>query len=201
MTTSEPMGRLIAALARLPGVGRKSAERMAMHLARDPGGLARALLTALDDVRGAVRMCSRCGYVTTTTADPCALCTDGSRDDTRLCVVEDPGDITALERSGGYRGRYHSLMGKLSPMRGEGPGTMRVAELLARVRGEGVQEVILALNTDVDSDATAGYLMERLAESGVTVTRLAFGLPVGSGIGYSDPVTLARALEGRRGVA
>jgi len=194
----EPMDRLIQLLARLPGVGRRSAERMAWALARDANGLTRELSAVLADTAQRMTVCSRCGNLTTRAEDPCRLCTDTRRDDRVLCVVEDPADLVWIERSGGFRGRYHALMGKLSPMRGEGVAQLRVDALLARLKPEGVQEVILALNSDTESDATSSFLHEALTAQGVRVTRLARGLPTGSGVGYADGATLARALEHRQ---
>jgi len=170
---------------------------MAMAVVCDTGSLSADLVAALEDTRQSVRICSRCGAVTTAQADPCSLCTSSTRDGTQICVVEDPGDITVIERSGGYEGRYHALMGRLSPMKGSGPAELRVQALVGRVKSEGIKEVILALSTDVEGDATCAYLAELLAPQGVRLTRLAFGLPAGSGIAYSDSVTLARAMRGR----
>lgn len=184
-------------LSKLPGIGRKTAERMALKIVRDPEGLAVGLVSAIEDARRSVRCCSRCGNITAADSDPCRLCVSPQRDDAMLCVVEEPGDILVIERSGGYRGRYHALMGKISPMKGESPATLRVKELLVRISKEGFKEVILALSTDVEGDATASYLEESLLGTGVKVSRLAYGLPAGSGILYSDPVTLARAIKGR----
>lgn len=192
------MDRLIQLLARLPGVGRRSAERMAWALARDANGLTRELSAVLADTAQRMTVCSRCGNLTTRAEDPCRLCTDTRRDDRVLCVVEDPADLVWIERSGGFRGRYHALMGKLSPMRGEGVAQLRVDALLARLKPDGVQEVILALNSDTESDATSSFLHEALTAQGVKVTRLARGLPTGSGVGYADGATLARALEHRQ---
>jgi recombination protein RecR len=194
----EAVERLVACLARLPGVGRRSAERMAVKLARSRETLLQELASALRDVGEQVRSCSRCGSLTAAGQDPCRLCTDTGREGRTLCVVEDPNDIAPIERSGGFRGRYHALMGKISPMRGEGPSDVRIHGLVDRVRKEGFEEVILALNTDVESDATAGYIAEVLRAERVKVTRLAHGLPAGSGIVYSDPVTLTRAFKGRQ---
>lgn len=194
----EPLDRLIQLLARLPGVGRRSAERMAWALARDTNGLTRELSAALADTAQRMTACSRCGTITTRTEDPCRICTDTRRDEHLLCVVEDPTDILWIERAGAYRGRYHALLGRLSPMRGEGVAHLRVDALLARLKPEGIQEVILALNADTESDATASFLHEALSAQGVKVTRLARGLPTGSGVGYADSSTLARALEHRQ---
>lgn len=198
MRTLEPIDKLVSILGRLPGVGRRSAERMAMKLARDPGGLVNDLLAALQDVSARVRTCSWCGSLTLAAEDPCVLCKDPRRDARVICVVEDPGDILLIERSGEFKGRYHALMGKLSPMQGEGPQNLRLDALLKRIDKDGIGEVILALNSDVESDATAAFLRHALSSRKVRVSRLAFGMPAGSEIAYSDPVTLARAIEGRR---
>jgi recombination protein RecR len=165
---------------------------------RDTGGLLRETVSALEEAAATVCCCRRCGSITSKDRDPCRLCEDPGRDGGALCVVEDPGDILRLEESGGFHGRYHALMGRLSAAKGTGPRELRIAELLARLEPEGVREVVLALNTDVESDATAGYLAEALRSVPVRVTRLAFGLPAGSGIAYTDPVTLARAIRGRQ---
>lgn len=198
MNAPVSLEELSKCLAKLPGVGRRSAERMALKLVRDPDGLLRDLAAALEEAGSSICCCSRCGTVTTRDADPCRLCIDAGRDDTVLCVVEDPNDIVKIEDSGGYRGRYHALMGRISPMKGVAPDDLRVDDLLRRVMNDGIEEVILALNTDVESDATASYVAERLRPCNVKVSRLAFGLPAGSGIAYSDPVTLARAIKGRQ---
>ena len=194
----EALDRLMSCLARLPGTGRRSAERMALRLARDTDTLLLDLIRALQEVKENVRCCSRCGNVTPVHEQPCRLCAAPDRENQVLCVVEDPDDIMILERSKSFRGRYHSLMGRISPMRGEGPGDVRIRELLRRVDEEGVEEVILALSTDVEGDATASLITELLKGKKVKVSRLAFGLPVGSGISYADPVTLARAIKGRQ---
>ena len=155
-------------------------------------------MAALKAAHDGVRCCSRCGAFTTAESDPCETCTDETRDGSLLCVVEDPADIVSVESSGAFRGRYHTLGGKLSPARHMGPEKLRIAQLVSRVKGEGVREVLLALSTDMDGDATAGYIAEVLRDSEVKVTRLAFGLPADSGIAYSDPLTLKRAIIGRR---
>lgn len=198
MTDAGPLERLVACLSRLPGVGRRSAERMAFRLAADEGALARELHAVLGEVSANTRFCTRCGGLTTVAAPECRICTDPARERALLCVVEAPSDIQSLERAGGFNGRYHVLMGKISPMHGEGPDDIRLVSLLKRVEEEGVREVILALNTDVESDATASYIAGLLGRRKVAVSRLAFGLPAGSGVAYSDPVTLARALRGRQ---
>jgi recombination protein RecR len=191
------LDRITVALGKLPGVGRRSAERMAYRLASDTEGLMRELGHALREAQDNVRLCSLCGGITTVAEMPCRLCTHSSRDASTLCVVQDPGDIDALERTGSYKGRYHALMGIISPMHGEGPGDIRLTALIRRVETEGVKEVILALGTDVESEATSGYIAERLKGYPVRVTRLASGIPVGSGVRYSDALTLARAIKGR----
>jgi recombination protein RecR len=198
MATPDPLARLIACLGKLPGVGRRSAERMAIRLARDRATLKRDLVAALEDVEASVCECRLCGSLTLRTEDPCGICCDPGRANGQLCVVQDPGDITNLERAGAFRGRYHALMGKLSPMQEQGPAQLRLQRLLERIGSEEIREVILALNSDVEGDATARFLLETLAQKQVKVTRIAFGIPAGSGIGFSDPVTLARAMEGRQ---
>jgi len=197
MPLNDPMSKLMAALGKLPGVGRRSAERLAMALVCDGSELLHSLIAALQEVESNVRLCSSCGGVTLTSQDPCALCRDTRRDSEVLCVVEEPLDILLVERAGVYRGRYHALLGRISPMQGEGIPDRRVETLLKRIEKEGVREVILALNSDVESEATASYLAEVLGQRPVKVTRLAFGIPAGSAIAYSDPITLARALQGR----
>ena len=193
-----PLENLIRALSRLPGLGHRSAERAALALVRDPDGALDALQRALADAREQVCCCDVCGGFTVRDANPCAICSDGLRDTSTICVVEEPGDILALERAGVFRGLYHSLNGKVSAARGTSPADMRLGALVERVRAGGVKEVILATATDMEGDATASFVQELL--SGVPdlrISRLAFGLPVDSGIGYSDPVTLRRALAGR----
>lgn len=193
----EPLRQLTDALAKLPGIGRRTAERLAVHLARNPDGTARDLATALAEARAKLTACKWCGSVTTQDENPCRLCADPRREDDLLCVVEDPADIALIERSGEYRGRYFALMGKLSPMRGEGIGHMRLPALLKRAAA--TKEVLLALNSDVESEATAAYLRHAILQEapGVRISRLALGIPAGSAIAYSDPVTLGRAIRGR----
>ena len=193
----EPLGQLTEALARVPGIGRRTAERLAAHLAREPAGVARELTAALEEARAKLVACKLCGNVTLREENPCHLCADARRDAAILCVVEDPSDIALIERSGEYHGRYFALMGRLSPMRGEGLADLRLPALLARAAA--VQEVLLALNCDVESEATAAYLRHVLAQKlpQVKVSRLALGIPAGSAIAYADPVTLGRAIRGR----
>lgn len=197
MIGMDALDRLIKCLGRLPGIGRRSAERMAVRLVRDPGTLMPDLIGALQDAANEVRCCSLCGSVTRADRDPCRLCADASRDGSVVCVVEDPADIDSIERSGGFRGRYHALMGKLSPARSQGVEDLRVAALMERVEKEGFREVVLALSTDVEGDSTCSFIAEQLKGSEVKISRLALGLPAGSGVAYSDPVTLARAMKGR----
>jgi recombination protein RecR len=190
------VGRLVEALRRLPGIGPKTAQRLAFHLLKQPLPDVRDLAEALIELKERVVHCSVCFNVTD--ADPCRLCADPRRDGSLLCVVEEPNDLLAMERTGEYRGRYHVLLGALSPLDGIGPDELKVRELLRRVETDGVREVILATNPNVEGDATAIYLGKLLRPLGVRVTRIARGLPVGGDLEYADEVTLSRALEGRR---
>ena len=192
-----PIAELERCLARLPGLGRRSASRAALALVREPARLMEPLAAALRAAQGTVRCCSRCGAFTTVDRDPCDMCTDETRDGRIVCVVEEPADIVSIEASGAFRGRYHALGGKLSPVHRMGPEKLRFAELKDRVVREGLAEVLLAVSTDMDGDATAGYAAEVLKGTGARVTRLAFGLPADSGIAYSDPLTLKRAIANR----
>jgi recombination protein RecR len=192
--------RLLSAVGRLPGVGRRSAERIALRLVRDRDGLLSDLIAALVAAKEGLCGCSLCGSVTAVDRNPCRLCSDPSRDAGMLCVVEEPDDITLIERSGVFHGRYHALLGKISPMKGEGPGDLRLKSLVSRIEKEGCKEVLLALSTDVEGDTTAGFIQELLKGREIRVTRLAFGLPAGSGVRYSDPVTLGKAIQGRQQV-
>jgi recombination protein RecR len=187
-------------LSKLPGFGRKSAARAALSLVKEPDRLLRPLVRALVAAERDVKLCSLCGSFTDAHSDPCAVCVNPLRDRTFICVVEDPSDIVSIESSGAFNGLYHSLGGKISPLHKKGPDKIRIAELIERVEREGVKEVLLALSTDMDGDATASYIAELLKSSSVKVTRLAFGLPADSGIAYSDPLTLKRAVFGRMGV-
>ena len=192
-----PVQELEKCLARLPGFGRRSAARAALALVREPGRLLEPLEAALRDAQANVRCCSKCGAFTIVGKDPCDFCTDATRDANILCVVEEAADIVPIEASGAFRGRYHALGGKLSPARRMGPEKLRFGELVERVKSENVSEVLLAVSTDMEGDATAGYVAELLRETGVNVTRLAFGLPADSGIAYSDALTLRRAINNR----
>ena len=192
----EPLERLAAELGRLPGIGPKTAQRLAFFCLRtDPERVAR-LGEALMELRGAVRPCSRCFFIAD--GDLCAVCRSGSRDESLICVVEDAVDVLAIERSGEFRGLYHVLGGALSPIEGVGPGQLRIAELEARLAEGGITEVVVATDPDVEGEATAHYLVERLSRSGVRLTRLAHGLPAGADLQYADELTVARALAGRR---
>ncbi|MDZ8120421.1 recombination mediator RecR [Pontiella agarivorans] len=193
-----PLDNLVAALSRLPGIGRRTAERMAMALVQDSKGLMRILANALLEADDEIASCERCGNVTLSAVNPCELCTRHRRDAHILCVVESPADIMKIEESGGFQGRYHALMGRLSPMHGTGAADLRVDQLLARIADEKITEVLIALGTDVESDATASYLKEILSTREVRVSRIAFGLPSGSAIEYSDAATLAKAISGRQ---
>ena len=195
----QPIDTLERALARLPGLGRRSAGRAALALLRDPERLLDPLVLALKDARENVCCFSRCGAFTVQGADPCAFCTDLTREAASVCVGEEPADIMTIEDAGAFHGRYHVLGGKLSPAHRMGPEKLRLGELKNRIAAEGFTEVLLALSTDMEGDATAGYLGELLrlwpsAEAPVKVTRLAFGLPADSGVAYSDPLTLRRAI-------
>ena len=172
MAAGDALQRVVTAFSRLPGVGRRSAERMAMRLTVGRRDLLDELIAALEFVRHSVVGCSRCGTPTLVEQNPCQLCTSPGREDSLLCVVEEPSDIVTIERSGGFRGRYHALMGTLSPPKGLGPADLRVSSLVERVRAEGIREVILALNTDVEGDATAAFLHEALRGESVTISRL-----------------------------
>ncbi len=198
----EPIEQLTCALARLPGLGRRSAGRAALALVRERLRLLDPLAIALRGAADRVRCCSRCGAFTTVGDDPCGLCTNPTRDGLLLCVVEDPADIVTVESTGAFTGRYHVLGGRLSPARRLGPDKLRLAELKERIASEGFHEVLLALSTDMEGDATCGYIAELLsawptAADPVRVTRLAFGLPADSGVAYSDPLTLRRAITHR----
>ena len=193
-----PLDDLVAALEKLPGIGKRSAERMALALVQNRDGLARRLAEALLAADEQVGTCSTCGSITVTKEDPCALCTDGRRATGLLCVVESPGDIMKIETSHSFQGRYHVLGGHLSPALGKGVADLRVNELLSRIQPEEIQEVILALGTDVESEATASYIADVLHSRSVTVSRLAFGIPSGSAIEYADATTLQRAIQGRQ---
>ena len=193
---TDPIGRLIRELAKLPGIGEKTASRLAFHVLRAPAEYARDLAQALVEVKEKIRLCSVC--MNLTEHDPCGLCSDGRRDAGLVAVVATPPDLYAIERTGGFRGRYHVLHGVLSPLEGIGPDDLRIKELLARVAGNELRELIVATSPNVEGEATALYLAKVLRPLGVKVTRIASGLAVGGELEYADGVTIARALEARR---
>lgn len=193
----KPIEELERSLARLPGFGRRSAMRAALSLVREKERLMRPLVASLQKALEEIECCSKCGSFTVRGQNPCSCCSDPLRDSSVICVVEEPADVISIESSGAFRGGYHALGGKLSPARRMGPERLRIRELCDRVAAGNVSEVLLALSTDMDGDATAGYIAELLSGSGVKVSRLAFGLPADSGIAYSDPLTLKRAITGR----
>ncbi len=187
----------MAELAKLPGIGRKTAQRLTFHLLKEPPEVAGRLAEAIRRVRDQVQACGTCGNLSDT--DPCAICADPRRDAGLLCVVEEPGDLSAIERAGQFRGRYHVLGGRLSPLEGVGPESLQIDRLVARVsNGAGVREVIVATNPSMEGEVTATYLQQVLRASGVKVTRIARGLAVGSELEYADGVTIAQALAARR---
>src|SRR3954464_585369 len=193
---NDPIGRLIRELAKLPGIGEKTASRLAFHVLRAPDEYARDLASALVEVKEKIRLCSTC--MNLTERDPCALCSDARRDPALVAVVATPPDLYAIERTGGFRGRYHVLHGVLSPLEGIGPDDLRIKELLARVATGDLRELIVATSPNVEGEATALYLARVLRPLGVKVTRIASGLAVGGELEYADGVTIARALEARR---
>lgn len=190
--------RLIGEFARLPGVGRKTAQRLTYHLLQQPAGQVAALARALDEVSAQVRPCERCGSLTED--QPCGVCQDARRDPALLCVVEEASSVPVVDAATGFRGRYHVLGGRLSPLDGVGPEALRIEGLLARVQDEGVTEVILATNPSMEGEVTATYIQQLLTGRGVRVTRLARGLPMGGDLEYVDGVTLAHALTARQEV-
>jgi len=196
--TIEPIARAVEAFASLPGIGPKTAQRLTFHLLRQPPETVQGLADALVRMKEAVHFCSVCGNVTD--VEPCSICRSDARDQTVICVVEDPLAVVTLERTRAFRGLYHVLHGALDPLHGVSVEDLKIEELVRRVAQGSVEEVILATNPNVEGDTTAGYLERRLAPLGVRVTRLARGLPVGGDLEYTDEVTLARALEGRRTV-
>ncbi|MFT3838831.1 MAG: recombination mediator RecR [Myxococcaceae bacterium] len=197
--TPDSLNRLVAQLAKLPGIGEKTAQRLAFHILRSPPEYARDLSKALEELVLKVRLCPRCFSLTDGPSDqPCGFCVDPKRDDKLLCVVEGIADELAIERTKEFRGRYHVLHGVLSPLEGIGPDQLRIRELLMRMEGQPVEEVIVATNPDVEGEATALYLTRLLKPLGLKVTRLAQGIPMGGDLEYADQATLARALSARR---
>lgn len=192
----EPLTRLIEQLQKLPGIGAKSAQRLAFHVLRTPREDVERLVEALRDVKDKVTYCSVCHNITD--ADPCMFCTSPARDQRIICVVEEPQNVTVVEKTGGFKGMYHVLMGTLSPLQGVGPDDLKIKSLLTRVGAGTVEEVIVATNPTVEGEATALYLARLLKPLGVRVTRIAMGIPVGSDLEYADEITMSRAMEGRR---
>jgi recombination protein RecR len=195
-----PVARLIEEFSKLPGVGTKTAQRLTYHVLRASTDDARALAAALVAIKENVAYCSVCCNITEAGVDPCDICADPRRDANRICVVEEPLDVLAIERTGEFRGRYHVLHGAISPIDGIGPERLRVRELIARVESRDMAEVILATNPNLEGEATAMYLADLLAPHVAEVTRIARGLPVGGDLEYADDVTLIRSLQGRRQV-
>ena len=196
MAGSEPLGDLIAALQRLPGIGARSAQRLAYHILKTPREDADALCAAILSVKDRVTYCSICSNITA--EDPCGYCSSPDRDTRLLCVVEQPENVAAIEKTRGFRGRYHVLLGAIAPLQGIGPDDLKIKSLLNRVGAGGVDEVIVATNPNVEGEATALYLARLLKPLGVRVTRIAMGVPVGSDLDYTDEFTISKSLEGRR---
>jgi recombination protein RecR len=190
--------RLVAELAKFPGIGAKTATRLAFFMLRQPDAAATALATAILDLKRNTRFCSVCFHITE--QDPCAICADPVRDQDLLCVVEEPQAVLAVERSRSFRGRYHVLHGALSPLDGIGPDDLKIAPLMDRLKGGGIREVLVATNFTVEGDATALYLARMIQPLGIRITRLAFGIPMGSELEYVDEATVHRAVEGRRDI-
>jgi recombination protein RecR len=196
LPVADPIARLVKELAKLPGIGEKTAQRLAFHVLDAGAGYASALAEAIVGVVRDVRLCSTCQSLTD--RDPCSICADPRRDGRTLCVVESVPDLLAVERTHEFRGRYHVLHGALSPLEGIGPGDLKIRELLLRLQGAPADEIVLATNPDVEGEATALYLLKLLKPLGIRVTRIAQGVPMGGDLEYADQVTLARALAGRR---
>lgn len=192
----EPLTRLVEQFQRLPGIGAKSAQRLAFHVLRNPREDAERLCDAIREVKERVTYCSTCHNITDT--DPCPLCTSPSRNQRLICVVEEPQNVNVVEKTREFKGVYHVLMGALSPLHGVGPDDLKISDLLTRVGTDSVDEVILATNPTVEGEATALYLARLLKPLGVRVTRIAMGIPVGSDLEYTDDLTMSRAMEGRR---
>jgi recombination protein RecR len=193
---SETLQKLIAELTKLPGIGKKSAQRIAFHLLRVPKEEAQHLAEAIAEVRSKLKHCPVCSNITDT--ELCAICTDTARDRRTICVVEEPNNIIPIEKSGGYKGLYHVLMGALSPLHGVGPDNLRIRELLERLKSGEVAEIIIATNPTTEGEATAIYISRLIKPLGVRVSRIGMGLPMGSDLEYADEVTVGKALEGRK---
>jgi len=196
--TSPPIERLVAALKRLPGIGEKSATRLAFFMLGAPDALVEELASAMARLKQEIVLCEECFDLTD--SSPCAICRDPKRDASMICVVEDPADLAAIDRSGRFHGRYHVLGGALSPIDGVGPGELRIGELEERVRSGGIEEVILATNPNAEGDATAHFISEQLRPLGVKLTRIAYGMPLGGDLEYADHVTIGLSMEHRRSI-
>lgn len=195
-TLPEPITALIASLARLPGIGPRSAERISLHLVQAEPGESKTLAETVLRARDLIQFCTTCGALTE--KSPCPLCDDPRRDSSLLCLVERAVDVLSIEKAGTFRGRFHVLGGKISPLDGVEPDDLRIPQLEKRLSAEPIQEIVIALGTDVEGDATSNYLARRLTRPGLRITRIAHGLPAGTGLEYADELTLSRALEGRR---
>lgn len=193
----ESILNLIKSLSRLPGIGRKTAERLSLHILHAPNHEAQALANDILELKKKVRLCSTCFSLSD--REECRICSNPNRDRSSICVVENPTDMVAIEKSGAFSGRYHILGGALSPMDGIGPDELRIKELFARAVSKTITEVIIATGTDVEGEATASYIIDNLKKKGVNVTRIASGVPMGGDLQYVDQVTMQRAMEGRRG--
>ncbi len=196
MHLPEAMARLVKGLSKLPGIGPRSAERIALHLVQAEAGAVQSLASQILEAREKISLCAPCGALTE--ASPCPICRDTRRDASLICVIERPVDLLTIEKSGSFRGRYHVLGGKISPTNGVDAEDLRICELERRLQIEPITELVIALGTDVEGDATAHYLAKRLARPGLRLSRIAHGLPAGSGLEFADDVTLAHALDGRR---
>ncbi|HUE36574.1 MAG TPA: recombination mediator RecR [Candidatus Acidoferrum sp.] len=196
MPLPESISALTAALSKLPGIGPRSAERIALHLVQSDSAAVKSLADAILNAREKIKFCEICGSLTE--QSPCSFCTDARRDASLVCVVERAVDILSIEKAGSFRGKFHVLGGKISPLDGVEPEDLRIAGLEKRLQSEPIREVIIALSTDVEGDATSHYLAKRLARPNLKISRIAYGLPAGSGLEYADELTLSRALEGRR---
>jgi recombination protein RecR len=196
MPLPDPITALVAALNKLPGIGPRSAERIALHLVQTETSAVKLLAETILQARERIHFCPICGALTEKI--PCEICADSRRDGSLVCIVEQPVDILSIEKSGTYRGKYHVLGGKISPLDGVEPEDLRIAELEKRLGEEPINEIVIALGTDVEGDATGFYLAQRLARPQLKITRIAHGLPAGSGLEFADELTLSRALEGRR---
>jgi recombination protein RecR len=194
-SVAKPIARVVDELSRLPGIGPKTAQRLAYYLLRAPEEQARALSEAIGDLKRTVVLCTTCFNIAE--RSPCAICSNPTRDASRICVVEEPLDVQAIERTGQFKGRYHVLHGALSPIEGIGPDELKIGELERRLQTGGIEEVILATNPNLEGDNTAFYLTRRIQPMGITVTRLARGLPMGGDLEYADEITLSNALAGR----